>query len=111
MTFQLGAGLLDACVLSVLSRGDAYGYSLTQQVRQAVDISESTLYPVLRRLQKEGCLDTYDRAYQGRNRRYYAITALGAVRAEQLLDEWRVFQKRINYVLYGGETDDQNNLS
>lgn len=111
MTFQLGAGLLDACVLAVLSRGDAYGYILTQRVREAVDISESTLYPVLRRLQKEGCLDTYDKAYQGRNRRYYAITAQGAARIDQLLGEWATFQKRINHVLYGGETDDQNDLS
>lgn len=111
MTFQLGASLLDACVLTVLSRGDAYGYSLTQQVRQAVDISESTLYPVLRRLQKEGCLDTYDKAYQGRNRRYYVLTAKGAQHAKQLLDEWQAFQTRINHVFYGGETNDESNLS
>ena len=111
MTFQLGAGLLDACVLTVLSRGDAYGYSLTQQVRQAVNISESTLYPVLRRLQKEGCLDTYDKAYQGRNRRYYALTAKGEQHAKLLLDEWQTFQTRINHVFYGGEANDENNLS
>ena len=71
MTFQLGAALLDACVLAVLSRGDAYGYVLTQQVRQVIEVSETALYPVLRRLQKDGCLDTYDQPHQGRNRRYY----------------------------------------
>ena len=62
MTFQLGSSLLDACVLAVLSRGDAYGYILTQQVKEVIDISESTLYPVLRRLQKEAFLSTYDKA-------------------------------------------------
>ena len=49
MVFQLGSPLLDACVLAVLSDGDTYGYVLTQKVRQVIDISESTLYPVLRR--------------------------------------------------------------
>ena len=61
MTFQLGAPLLDACVLAALSRGDAYGYSLTQRMKQVVELSESTLYPVLRRLQQGGCLDVYKR--------------------------------------------------
>ena len=77
MLFQLGSSLLDACVLAVLSKGDAYGYTLTQQVKTVLDISESTLYPVLRRLQKDGALETYDEPYQGRNRRYYKITDKG----------------------------------
>ena len=51
MIFQLGSALLDACVLAILDRGDTYGYVLTQNVKEIVDISESTLYPVLRRLQ------------------------------------------------------------
>ena len=74
MTYQLTAPLLDACVLGIVRSEDSYGYTLTQKVRQVVDISESTLYPVLRRLQKANCLRTYDAPYQGRNRRYYAIT-------------------------------------
>ena len=77
MAFQLGSALMDACVLAVLTRGDTYGYVLTQQVRGIMDISESTLYPVLRRLQKDGCLETYDQSFQGRNRRYYKITEMG----------------------------------
>ena len=56
MIFQIGSALLDACVLSVLEREDMYGYILTQNVKEVVDISESTLYPVLRRLQKEAYL-------------------------------------------------------
>lgn len=111
MTFQLGTSLLDACVLSVLSRGDAYGYSLTQRVREAIDISESTLYPVLRRLQKDGCLTVYDKASQGRNRRYYAITVEGTQRCNQLLNAWTDYKKNIDRVLYGGENHDQNEIS
>ena len=77
MVFQLGAPLLDACVLAVLTEGDAYGYTLTQQVKSVVDISESTLYPVLRRLEKDKCLETYDEPFQGRNRMYYKLTDEG----------------------------------
>ena len=64
MIFQLTTPLLDGCVLAVLEQGDAYGYSLTQQIKQQIEISESTLYPVLRRLQREGCLTVYDQQYQ-----------------------------------------------
>ncbi|MEG1009806.1 MAG: PadR family transcriptional regulator, partial [Clostridia bacterium] len=77
MSFQLGSAILDACVLAILDKEDTYGYILTQQVKEVVDISESTLYPVLRRLQKNNYLITYDKAFQGRNRRYYQITNLG----------------------------------
>ena len=74
MVYQIGSALLDACVLSVLASGDAYGYQLTQQIRSVIEVSESTLYPVLRRLQKDGALETYDEPFQGRNRRYYRLT-------------------------------------
>ena len=76
MTYQLTTPLLDACVLAILNIEDAYGYTLTQKVKEVVDISESTLYPVLRRLQKDNYLSTYDEPFQGRNRRYYHITIL-----------------------------------
>lgn len=106
MVFQLGAPLLDACVLAVLSKGDAYGYTLTQQVKEAIDISESTLYPVLRRLQKDGCLTTYDEPYQGRNRRYYKITEMGIERLHYFKKEWGNYKKAID-ILLGGMEDDQ----
>lgn len=65
MGFQLGSVLLDACVLAVVMKEDTYGYKLTQEVKQIMDVSESTLYPVLRRLQKDGYLTTYDQPFQG----------------------------------------------
>ena len=66
MVFNTGAALLDAIVLSVVSRDQngTYGYRITQEVREVLDISESTLYPVLRRLLKDGCLESYD-LYRG----------------------------------------------
>ncbi|MDQ0157431.1 PadR family transcriptional regulator [Robertmurraya andreesenii] len=103
MSFQLGSSLLDACVLAVLAKEDAYGYSLTQQVREVMDISESTLYPVLRRLQKGDYLTTYDQSYQGRNRRYYRITESGRAKYKELLEEWIDYKQKIDSVLLGGE--------
>lgn len=105
MTFQLGAALLDACVLAVLSHGDTYGYVLTQSVKQTMDISESTLYPVLRRLQKDGCLETYDQPFQGRNRRYYHITKAGQNRLEEARTEWMDYKRRVDTILSGGRAE------
>ena len=99
MVFQLGSALLDACVLGVLTEGDAYGYTLTQQVREVIDISESTLYPVLRRLQKDGLLKTYDEPFQGRNRRYYRITEDGRSKFRFYSKEWKEFRDSIDGLL------------
>ena len=105
MAFAIGPQLLDGCVLAVLSRGDAYGYILTQQVKEQLDISESTLYPVLRRLQRDGLLKVYDRPYQGRNRRYYAITPVGHTQLDRRREEWRQFRDGVEELL---KEDEQN---
>ncbi len=107
MEFQLGSALLDACVLAVLAQEDCYGYSLTAKLREVVAISESTLYPVLRRLQKDGLLDTYDQPYQGRNRRYYRITDSGRAQAASYQEQWQQFKKQIDTLLQGAEHDDR----
>lgn len=103
MVFNTGAALLDAIVLAVVSgeKEGTYGYKITQEVRQAIDISESTLYPVLRRLQKDGCLDAYDMAFRGRNRRYYKITAQGTAQLNLYKTEWKKYVSRISDVLSG----------
>ncbi|MEG0912141.1 MAG: PadR family transcriptional regulator [Oscillospiraceae bacterium] len=97
--FTVNTALLDAFVLSVLSRGDAYGYALTQEVRKMIDISESTLYPVLRRLQKNGFLDTYDEPYMGRNRRYYTLTDEGKAQNMSYRQEWKIYKEKVDAVL------------
>ncbi|MBO3445094.1 PadR family transcriptional regulator [Clostridium sp. CCUG 7971] len=102
MSFQLGSALLDACVLAVLTREDAYGYILTQQVKEVMNISESTLYPVLRRLQKDGYLITYDQSFQGRNRRYYQITDSGKAKYKEYILEWEEYKLRVDKILLGG---------
>ncbi|SDB33850.1 MULTISPECIES: PadR family transcriptional regulator [unclassified Butyrivibrio] len=105
MTYQLTAPLLDACVLGIVRSEDSYGYTLTQKVRQVVDISESTLYPVLRRLQKSGCLRTYDAPFQGRNRRYYAITDEGRQMLGFYEGEWNEYKDKIDGLIKGTGSD------
>lgn len=101
MVFNTGAALLDAVVLAVVSRepGGTYGYRITQDVRRAIDISESTLYPVLRRLQKENCLEVYDMAIDGRNRRYYRITEAGRAQLNLYRGEWNIYSGKISEIL------------
>lgn len=101
MTYQLTAPLLDACVLGILAESDAYGYTLTQKVKEVVDISESTLYPVLRRLQKSGYLTTYDEPFEGRNRRYYSITDSGKNLLEFYRKEWVDYKVKVDRLIGG----------
>ena len=103
MLYALTAPLLDACVLGVLARGDSYGYALTQQMRAVVEVSESTLYPVLRRLQRDGLLETYDAPYQGRNRRYYRITDAGFAALTAYQEAWRGYRAGIDSLIGGEE--------
>ena len=104
MVFNTGAALLDAIVLAVVSGEEegTYVYKITQDVRQAIDVSESTLYPVLRRLQKDGCLTTYDVQFDGRNRRYYKTTEKGMVQLKLYKSEWQSYAGKITKIFEGG---------
>ena len=105
MAINTTAGLLDAIVLAVVAREEqgTYGYKITQEVRTVLDLSESTLYPVLRRLQKDDCLTVHDEAFNGRNRRYYKITPTGRARLAAFTAEWEVYTTKIN-LLFKGES-------
>ena len=102
MIYQLGPALTDAIVLAIIARGDAYGYSISQQVKKVADIKESTLYPVLRRLQQRGYLETYDQPYQGRNRKYYFITEAGKRQYLYYIEEWKKYSAEVEEIMMGG---------
>lgn len=106
MVFNTGAALLDAIVLAVVSDESegTYGYKITQDVRSAINVSESTLYPVLRRLQKDECLEVYDRQYDGRNRRYYKVTEKGMAQLNLYQVEWKNYSRKIQEIFEGGVT-------
>lgn len=106
MQFQVNSSLLDACVLAIVNQKDTYGYEITQEIKEKLDISESTLYPVLRRLQKEQFLETYDQEVTGRNRRYYRITTKGIMQLARYQKMWQVYVEQISDILLRS-TDDE----
>lgn len=103
--FTVNAALLDALVLSVVSGHDSYGYEITQSLGESIGVSESTLYPVLRRLLKDDCLEVYDVEFSGRNRRYYRITNRGLGQLVLYRREWIAYADRIRSILFGGDEE------
>ncbi len=99
MGFQIGGAILDFVVLSILRHSDTYGYEITRQVRRILDVSETSLYPALRRLEKSGMLTIYDQPFQGRNRRYYHLTEEGEELLARQKSEWQQFKQDMDRLL------------
>ncbi len=89
MDIQLKRGLLDVCVLSAIKDEDSYGYRIIKDIKPFMEISESTLYPILRRLEAAKFLTVHSAEHNGRLRKYYHITRLGLERLESFKDEWK----------------------
>lgn len=102
MDIQLKRGFIEICVLKALSKGDSYGYKILTDISPYIEISESTLYPVLKRLLASDCLSQYSREYNGRLRKYYSITKNGLKRIDDFLEEWESMIKIYEYIS-GGE--------
>ena len=105
MIFNINAALLDALVLAIVKKEDTYGYEITRVLKNELDVSESTLYPVLRRLQKDECLEVYDRSYDGRNRRYYKVTEKGMAQLNLYKVEWKNYTRKITEMFEGGAAE------
>ena len=88
MDIQRKKGLLDVCVLAVLRRGPSYGYKIIGEVSSCIEVSESTLYPILKRLEANGAVTTDTQEHGGRIRKYFYITDVGQQRIDAFLDEW-----------------------
>ena len=98
MDAQLKRGSLDVCVLAALTHGDSYGYHLVQDLNDVLDINESTLYPILKRLEKNGLVKTYAQEANGRLRHFYAITKSGYTRILEYLEDFQMLLKVYNYI-------------
>jgi PadR family transcriptional regulator PadR len=85
---QLKRGLLDVCVLTVLSKEDSYGYKIVKDLSEHIEISESTLYPILKRLETQNCVTVYSTEHNSRLRKYYKITPQGKDKIHDFLKEW-----------------------
>ena len=88
MDAQIKRGLLEVCVLAALSRGDSYGYQIIKDIEPYLSISESTLYPILRRLEEGNHLTVYSVAHNGRLRKYYRITDSGRQKLSEFSSDW-----------------------
>lgn len=98
MDVQLKRGILDICVLSSLLREDSYGYKIIKDLQPYTQISESTLYPILRRLEAAGHLNVYSAEHNGRLRKYYQLTRSGKARIEEFQEEWQSMMNIYNYI-------------
>jgi len=102
MDIQLKKGVLDLLVFNIINHEDTYGYEIYQAIDKVLNISESTIYPILRKMVKEGFLDTYLKASnEGPPRKYFTITIHGKKRYKALCDEWENFKNSIEELLGG----------
>lgn len=99
MDSQQKKGLLELMVLASLKEEDSYGYSINQGINEFLDVSESTLYPILRRLEKQGMLETYQTIYNSRVRKYYKITDLGLEKLKQVKQDFEEIKLIYEYIL------------
>lgn len=107
MNIQLKKGVLELCVLSVLSKKDYYGYELVNEISKNISISDGTIYPILRRLTMDGYFTTYlQESQEGPPRKYYKLTELGYEKKIALEHEWDDFQRSINKIILGGYNHD-----
>ena len=105
MIFPLSPPMFDLLILSITEQEDSYGYQLRQKIKNVSSVKDSTLYPILKRLQEQGFLTVYDQPFQGRNRRYYRITDSGRERYQELMEEWQLHKEAIDRILKGGSEE------
>lgn len=108
MNVQFKKGVLELCVLVLLDQEDRYGYELVQKISGQIEISEGSVYPLLRRLTKEGYFTTYlKESTEGPSRKYYKLTELGREYLHKLLKEWKAFTKGVNALIKEGMEVDE----
>lgn len=99
---QLKRGVLELCVLALLSRGDAYAYEIASRLAKGIDMGEGTIYPLMRRMQSDGLVDTYlVESPSGPPRKYYKLTTAGQASFALQKDEWTAFSKAVDEILWG----------
>lgn len=101
MYYPVSALLIEFLILSIVDTQDSYGYEISQTVKIVADIKESTLYPILKKLEKGGYVTTYSQEFQGRKRKYYSITDDGKKQLEFLHQEWNSYLDTIDGIIEG----------
>lgn len=103
MDVQLKRGFIEICVLKVLTKGDSYGYQLVKDISGCMVVSESTLYPILKRLEAAALLSVYTVEHNSRLRKYYRITEPGRRRIAEFLQEWQELMEVYDFIKEGNE--------
>ena len=106
MDAQIKRGLLDVCVLAAIRNADSYGYQIIKDIKPYIEISESTLYPILRRLESAELLTVRSAEHNGRLRKYYRITPAGAQRIEDFRTEWEEILSIYEFIVRIDEKDE-----
>ena len=106
MDIQIKRGLLDVCVLAAIKGEQSYGYQIIKDMKPYVDISESTLYPILRRLEAADCLTVQSMEHNGRLRKYYKITDAGKRKIDAFREEWKEIMDIYNFVTREVDTNE-----
>ena len=101
MDIQLKKGLLELCILAVLRKEDSYGYKIVKDSIKYIEISESTLYPILKRLENSSYVRCYSKEYNGRLRKYYSITESGKQRLIESQNDYKQIKKIYEFILGG----------
>ncbi|MBM7689011.1 PadR family transcriptional regulator [Enterococcus ureilyticus] len=105
MDSQLKKGLLEYCILAVLKKSDSYGYQIIKDLSSVITISESTLYPILKRLETKEELETYSLEHNSRLRKYYRITDTGREKIKSFIQEWDEVMKVYHFIEMGEQND------
>jgi PadR family transcriptional regulator PadR len=101
---QLKKGVLELCVLALLSRGDAYAYEIASRLTKGIDMGEGTIYPLMRRMQSDGLVETYlVESSAGPPRKYYKLTDAGRTSFAAQQAEWAAFSQAVNDILGGAQ--------
>ena len=111
MDNQMKRGLLDVCVLAAIRNEESYGYQIIKDVKPYIAISESTLYPILRRLEDSGMMDEHSVEHKGRLRKYYRITKPGIKRLEEFTEEWKEIMAIYRFVSSKTDTAKREEVS
>lgn len=106
MDIQLKRGLLDVCVLAAIKGGDSYGYKIIKDLKPYIELSESTLYTVLKRLEASGMLSVKTAEHNGRLRKYYHITEAGIKRIEEFKKDWQEIVSIYRFVIKEDKNDE-----
>lgn len=111
MDIQLKRGLLDVCVLAAIKNGDSYGYKIIKDVKPYIELSESTLYTILKRLESAEMLTVRTAEHNGRLRKYYHITERGAKRIEEFKSEWKEIMAIYEFIIKERDENEQTPIS